>query len=167
MANGNGVSEVTKEIAEMPLGQLKKKYLEVFGEATKSNNKKYLFKQVAHRLQEKKNGGLSERAKKKAEELAKDAPIRRRLLKDDGKDQAAKPTKTKATKERDPRLPAAGTILKRKYEDKEHTVKVLDQGFDYRGETFRSLSGIAKKITGCSWNGFTFFDLAVQQEQSE
>ncbi|MCA9299908.1 MAG: DUF2924 domain-containing protein, partial [Phycisphaerales bacterium] len=60
---------------------------------------------------------------------------------------------------RDPRLPMPGTVLTR--EDKGTTVAVtiLDDGLEHRGEVFRSLSSIAKAVTGAHWNGFGFFQL--------
>jgi hypothetical protein len=58
---------------------------------------------------------------------------------------------------RDPRLPSPGTILKRVHDGVEHQVKVLADGFEYRGEQYRSLSKVARTITGTPWNGFLFF----------
>ena len=67
-------------------------------------------------------------------------------------------SKPKKQRERDPRLPPAGTILSREYKGVRHEVTVLEEGFTYNGEHFRSLSKIAKHIArGTSWNGFIFF----------
>ena len=55
--------------------------------------------------------------------------------------------------------PAPGTILTREYRGEVHQVTALDRGFEYRGRVFRSLSGIAKAITGTQWNGYLFFGL--------
>jgi len=71
----------------------------------------------------------------------------------------ATPARGKRIKERDPRIPAPGTVLKATHKGKEYTAKVLEQGFEYRGKTYRSLSAIAKEVTGCSWNGLVFFGL--------
>jgi len=60
---------------------------------------------------------------------------------------------------RDPRLPAAGTVLERKFKDKTYAVKVFDDDFEFRGRRYRSLSGIAKEITGAQTNGFLWFNL--------
>jgi hypothetical protein len=67
-----------------------------------------------------------------------------------------------ATHERDPRLPAAGTILAKQRGKETYEVTVLTQGFEYRGETYRSLSKIARLISGVSWNGFAFFGRALR-----
>jgi hypothetical protein len=52
-----------------------------------------------------------------------------------------------------------GTILTREYRGEVHQVTVLDRGFEYRGTVHRSLSGIARAITGTQWNGNLFFGL--------
>ena len=62
-------------------------------------------------------------------------------------------------RERDPRLPNAGTLLKRVHGKTEHVVKVLEHDFEYKGKRHKSLSSIARQITGTSWNGFLFFGL--------
>jgi hypothetical protein len=56
--------------------------------------------------------------------------------------------KVGAPRERDPRIPAPGTTLTRVYKGREHRLKVLADGFEYEGETFRSLTAAAKKATG-------------------
>ena len=134
----------------MTVGQLREVYLEKFGEGSKSRNKPWLFKRIAWRIQELAEGGLSERAKKRAAELANDADLRLRPPK-------GTPVEPKAG--RDPRLPAVGTELKREYDGRQHTVRVEAEGFVYKGKTYRSLSAIAKQITGTQWNGFLFFGL--------
>ncbi len=55
---------------------LKEKYREVFGEESRSNNKQFLFRRIAWRMQAIKEGDLSERARRRAEELARDADLR-------------------------------------------------------------------------------------------
>jgi hypothetical protein len=151
--------EVLDQIAalsKMTVAGLREKYQEVFGEASESRNKKYLLKRIAYRIQEKKYGGLSQRARDRIAELAKDAPIRRGRL---GK---AKPVE-QTERPRDPRLPSPGTILTRSFGKKDHTVKVLKNTFEYKGKPYSSLSSIAKEITGTSWNGFGFFGLLEKE----
>ena len=66
------------------------------------------------------------------------------------------------TRERDPRLPAAGTVLTRPYKGKDYRVTVLDEGFRYDGREFRSLSKLASEITGAaSINGFLWMRLTA------
>ena len=150
MEKENASAAQIEALRKLTTVQLKRRYQQVFGEATKSNNKPYLLKRIAYRLQEKKYGGLSPRARQRAEQLAKDAPIRRRPELKKGETQE---------RPRDPRLPKVGTVLRREFKGKEHTTTVLPEGFDYRGKRFGSLSSIAKAITGTSWNGYGFFGL--------
>lgn len=67
--------------------------------------------------------------------------------------------------ERDARLPRPGGVLTRTFQGKEIKVQVLDAGFGYEGKTWRSLSAIAKAVTGTSWNGFLFFGLQTRAKQ--
>jgi hypothetical protein len=137
----------------MTVGQLREVYLEKFGEGTKSRNKQWLFKRIAWRIQELAEGGLSERAKKRAAELANDADLRLRPPKGHKLPEAAAP-------KRDRRLPAVGAELTREFNGKQHTVAVGEAGFSYKGKPYKSLSAIAKQITGTQWNGFLFFGIA-------
>jgi hypothetical protein len=68
-------------------------------------------------------------------------------------------------KNRDPRLPALGTVLTKQRGNETHDVRVLAKGFEYRGETYRSLSKIARLITGVSWNGYAFFGLLPREQR--
>jgi hypothetical protein len=67
--------------------------------------------------------------------------------------------------ERDARLPRPGGVLTRTFQGKEIKVQVLDAGFGYEGKTWRSLSAIAKAVTGTSWNGYLFFGLQTRAKQ--
>jgi hypothetical protein len=145
-------TQVTR-LQRMTVGELRERYAEVFGEQPRSRNKDYLWKRVAFRIQELAEGGVSERARLRAEELARDADLRVRP-----------PRKGAAAAEavalpRDSRLPPVGGELKRLYNGKEHVVRVLEDGFEYEGRTFSSLSAIARTISGTRWNGFLFFNL--------
>ncbi len=155
---------IAKEIAalkNMTVGQLRVRYEEVFGEATRVGNKDFLFKRIIWRLQSLAEGDLSERARRRAAEIARDADIRMTM---------PRPPKTSPGAEirtaaapaplGDNRLPTPGTVLTRTYRGRAYEVTVLPKGFEYDGEVYRTLSAIAKKITGSHWNGFLFFGLA-------
>ena len=60
---------------------------------------------------------------------------------------------------RDPRLPAVGETITKVYKGETHEVRVLDDGFEWQGTTYKSLSKLAKAITGSIWNGYGFFGL--------
>ena len=62
---------------------------------------------------------------------------------------------------RDPRLPAVGTCLNREFQGRTISVEVLEKGFCYQEKIYRSLSAVARQVTGVQWNGFAFFALPV------
>ena len=64
------------ELSRMTVGQLRQKYLGVFGEESRSNHKQFLFRRIAWRIQALAEGGLSERARRRALEIANDADLR-------------------------------------------------------------------------------------------
>ena len=61
--------------------------------------------------------------------------------------------------ERDYRLPIPGSTIQKEYRGKMHIVRVLRTGFEYEQKRYRSLTAVAKKITGMQWGGFGFFEL--------
>ena len=142
-------------VRKLPIEELRARYLALFGEESKSRNKKYLFKRIAYRLQELKHGGLTPAARARADALAEQAPLRRRLPPGAGEElaRAAQPHRL------DPRLPPPGTVLRRTDKGVEHTVTVLEDAFEYRGERFDNLSVVATKLAGTRWNGYGFFRL--------
>ena len=159
---------VRKEIEalrHMTLAQLKKKYAEVFGEETRSHHKHFLFRRVAWRIQALAEGGLSERARRRAQEIANDADLRVRAPKttfqQDFRLSSDSAVKGRVTAEADPRLPAPGGTVERRYKGRDIVVKVREEGFEYDGKLYKSLSAIALDVTGTKWNGFLFFGCAA------
>lgn len=153
------IASVRREVVAldaMTVGELAEKYREVFGVPTRTRNKDYLRRHVAWRIQELAEGGLSPRALERIERLAPQAKSRWQR-------RTAQPNATaghsagSAQPRRDPRLPPVGTVLSRVHGGALHQVTVLADGFEYHGKRHRSLSQIARLITGTSWNGFTFF----------
>lgn len=153
------------ELETMTVGQMKDKYLQLFQEDTRSRNRQWLYRRLAWRLQAMKEGGLSERAKKRALELAHDVDIRIRPPKDMFMEEPenAPASKGKITLKWDERLPIPGTTLTREYKGFKYRVAVLTNGFEYDGKIYRSLSAVAYAITGCHWNGFHFFKESLNQ----
>lgn len=141
----------------MTATELQQEYLKVFGEETKSRNKEHLVKKIAWQIQAQKEGGLSERALRRAEELAKDALIRTTPPKDWVKQQNEQIVPIKLN--HDKRLPKTGSSLTRKYKGRVIRVEVLGNGFEYEGEVYKSLSAVARVITGTHLNGYHFFKL--------
>ena len=151
---------VAQEIAalrRLTTRQLQAKFAELCDEATFSSNRTWLVKRLAWRMQALAEGGLSERARRRAAELAHDADLRL----------AAPRTPRAPTSHRPPpqrqhanhHLPIPGTVLIRPYKGQTLQVKVQPKGFEFDGHTYRSLSAVANAITGSHCSGRLFFRL--------
>lgn len=153
---------VGKEIAavqRMTVGELRDRYAEIFGEETPARNKQWLIKRIIWRVQSLAEGSLSERARNRAAELANEADIRRRPP----KETPAEASQPAIDGPGDSRLPMPGTTISREYKGQLIEVRVLPDGFDYAGERYKSLSAVAKQITGSHCNGFHFFRLGGKE----
>ena len=147
-------------------------------------NREYLFRRVAWRLQALAEGDLTERARRRAHELARDADLRRRAPRElalpaaegelktvtgeiaTGSDERAiSPGMMGAA--RDGRLPMPGQTLTRPYKGQVYEVRVLTNGFEYDGRAYRSLSAVAHAITGSHWNGYRFFGRLAPKQTAE
>ena len=106
--------------------------------ASPNANKEYLKPRIAYRLQELAFGGLEEESKNRLLDIAEGAPI--------------------GSLNRQTDL-MPGTKLCREWQGVMHEVMILKDCFEYQGQKFKSLSSIAKKITGTKWNGPKFFKL--------
>jgi hypothetical protein len=130
MKTENEIRQEIEGLRNLTTAQLKQKYREVFGEESRSNHKQFLFRRIAWRIQANAWGGLSERARQRALEIADDADLRIRAPKnflreplDDGRNMEArlKPSL-------DPRLPLPGTPLIRRYQGKDSRNYVRKDG---------------------------------------
>lgn len=151
----------------MTTDQLRKKYAEVFGEPTNARHKTWLIKRIAWRMQSNAEGGLSERALKRAAEIVNESDIRMNPPRE--KNQTADPQKqTKVVSARIDvnRELCPGVVLKREYKGRQILVKVLDDGFEYLGERYKSLTAIADLVTGKHWNGYHFFNVRKKGNKS-
>src|SRR5215212_3274634 len=115
-------NEVAKELAalqRMGVAQLREKYAEVFGEATTTGNRTWLVRRIAWRIQALAEGDLSERAKQRATELARDADLRVVPPRERPGAAPAPPGGRTVTREvavaSDGRLPPPGSVITRKY----------------------------------------------------
>jgi len=146
-------------LKRMTVPELRRKYAAVFGEDTMSRHKEFLIRRIIWRIQVNEEGGLSERARQRARELATESDVRltapRPRLVAAGSETATAPI---ALSKHD-RLPTPGAIITRRYKNQTIEVRVLPKGFEYEGEIYRTLSAVAKKVTGTHWNGFGFFNL--------
>jgi hypothetical protein len=168
------------EIARMTVDDLRVEFLRLYGFPTNSRNKDHLRKRIAWKIQADAEGGLSKRALQRIEELAPLAPVRWRPdlknIQFPTPSSTAPPRPTPATSEptdlashpiacqtRDDRLPPPGTTITRTYRNREYRVRILADGFEYDGGFYDSLSRVARVITSTNWNGFLFFQRALEQ----
>lgn len=137
-------------------GELKDRYAALFGDTPRTGNKVWLLRRIAWRMQSLAEGDLSERARRRAMELANDADIRTSAPKVLPMPRSAPPV--------DDRVPPPGSVLTRNYKGRTLQVLVLKEGFEFEGETYPTLSALAKKVTGSHVNGFLFFGLTKRKE---
>jgi hypothetical protein len=150
---------ILNEIAaleRLTVGQLRQRFAELFGEATPASNRTWLIKRIAWRLQALAEGDLSERARRRAAELAQDADLRLNPPRSQTTT-VTPPEPVSVPAPIDPRLPPPGTILTRPYKGQQLHVQVLTEGFAFAGNVYASLSAVAKAITGTHTNGYHFF----------
>ena len=147
------------ELRSLTLSQLKIKHVELFGEPSRSQHRRQVMRRIGWRLQVLAEGGLSERARRRALEIASDVDLR--VLPPnlwDGDPDSRNSGRVLSAK--DSRIPECGTVLVRDFKGKRISVTVLEHGFDYDGRIFKSLSAVARQATGTAWNGYAFFGLS-------
>ena len=144
-------------LKEASLEALQAQYCALFGkESPCSNNKLFIWRRIAYRLQEEAYGPLTAVAQERVGELIKMYdPINNSSLR---AEDAPVPGKKK-TLSRDRRLPIPGAIIRKSYKGTTVEVKTLEKGFEYNDKIYRTLSAVAKAITGDHWNGYKFFTI--------
>jgi len=132
---------IALKTATMP--ELKKQWRDLFDNEPPPFNRRYLESRLAYRIQELAYGGLKpetiERLEALGEQLDGGNLVVRRKRSDD--------------------RPIVGTRLTREWQGVEHTVTVLADGYEWQGRPYKSLSSVARAITGTRWNGWIFFGL--------
>ena len=129
------------ELEGLPLDGLRNLWKERLGVVPKHQSADLLRRRLAYELQVRAYGGLR-------------AEVRRRLSKLHkafANDSTYAPQASQRLK--------AGTVLTREWKGVTHQVSILEQGFEYSGEHYQSLSDIARRITGTKWSGPAFFGL--------
>ena len=148
------------ELSELSIGQLAAQYEKLFGEKCRSRNRRYIYRRVAWKIQADAEGGLSERAILRATVIAGESLFR------------VTPPKTRKFKNEVPmsvpanwdiRIPPPGHVIERHYKGKLLIVMIMTDGFEYEGERYKSLTTVARAITGSHCNGFHFFKLGQRR----
>ncbi len=155
-----------RALQEMSVAELREQWLRLFGEPAKSNNRAFLFRRLAYRVQELAHGGLSDGARARLEELGQEAwpraTSRHQHARDAKPALRSEPT-PKVTQMRDRRM-SPGTVISKTYKGHELTVVVREDGFEFDGGMFGSLTAIAKHVTGShSINGKLFWGISQRK----
>ncbi len=132
----------------MSVKELKAEWEKLFDTVAPNNSRSFLEQRLGYRIQELTFGGLSKPARQLLDALADEV---------EGK-------KVRKSVISDPRNPVIGTRLVREWDGVEHVVTVLKDGFDWQGCKYKSLSAIARTITGTQWNGYRFFGLRERKD---
>ena len=146
----NSISDEVIELRALPMSDLLARYEAVFGKATRVKHREYLWKRIAWKIQEQRFGGLSETAKARLEELIAEIDI----------DLGAERKQVKRARNG----MTLGTTVSRMWKDHEVRATSVEGGWEHEGTTYRSLSAVAKHVTGSHWNGKLFFGLTRRAE---
>ena len=126
-----------------PAAELQAQWRELFGKEALPHNRSFLQSRLAYRIQELAYGGLKPETLRRLEALGEQLDggniALRRIRMDD--------------------KPVTGTRLVRTYQGANYSVTVKSDGYEWEGRPYKSLSAIARAITGTRWNGWTFFGL--------
>jgi hypothetical protein len=134
-------------LKQMSVTELKAQWQALIGSEAPNNSRSFLELRIAYRIQELTYGGPSKPVVRLLDSLADEV---------DGK-------KVRRSVISDPRNPVIGTRLVREWDGAEHIITVLRDGFDWQGRRYKSLSAIARNITGTQWNGYRFFGLRANK----
>ena len=130
-------------LATLPMPELKERWRELFQTEPPPFNRPYLISRLTYRIQELAYGGLSPATTARLDAIAADERYVDR----------------EAARKKIPDRPVPGTRLVREWQGREHAVTVLADGFEYLGRPYKSLSAVARAITGTRWSGPAFFGL--------
>ena len=130
-----------------PTPDLKKQWRELFDTEAPPYNRRFLESRLAYRIQELAYGGLKPETIERLEALGEQLDGRNLVLR----------------RMRSEDKPISGTRLIREWQGVEHCVTVRDHDYEYQGRPYKSLSAVARAITGTRWNGWIFFGLKNQR----
>lgn len=143
MTKQDSVLAQVAALRSMPAPELRKQWQKLFDTPPPRYNRRFLESRLAYRIQELAYGGLKPAAVARLEALGEQLDGGRITVR----------------RQRADNRPMAGTRLIREYQGIEHCATVLQDGYEWQGRPYRSLSAIARAITGTRWNGLTFFGL--------
>ena len=130
-------------LKSMSVNDLKAEWQALFNAPAPNNSRTSLESRLAYRIQELTYGGPDKQTRRLLDLLADEV----------------EGTLTRKAQIADPRNPVVGTKLIREWDGTAHTVTVLKEGFEWGDQRYKSLSAVARAITGTRWNGYRFFGL--------
>lgn len=156
MGTPKGIAEEIAELRRLPVADLVVRYEQAFGKPPRVKHREHLWRKIAWKVQEQRFGGLSGAARKKLDELIAGLDV---------------PTLApRTTRARTPSLtsgePPIGTTLVRPWNGQEIIATRVDAGWECDGVVHRSLTAVAKAVTGTHWNGRLFFALVKRKERT-
>ena len=156
---------VAKEVAtlrHMTVSELRDRYNAVFGEDTNARNKQWLIKRIAWKVQANAEGDISERARRLAHQIAMETDIRTSLprVRRPAITETLETASTMISPPPDTRVPLPGANIVKTYKGRSIQVRVRSDSFEFEGTNYKSLTAIARLVTGQkNINGFHFFGL--------
>ena len=154
------IEQERAELEGLCIGDLRLRHEQVFGEVSTSRHRHYLIKRILWGIQANAYGGLSDAALARAKELANVAELRLTAPANPATGNGQMITRmapagiTESKSE-----PVPGTQLERVYKGQKIVVTIMENGVRWNGELYRSLSAVAKAVTGSHWNGKAFFGI--------
>ena len=136
-------------LKSMSVNDLKAEWQAMFDAPAPNNSRTFLEIRLAYRIQELTYGGPDKQTRRLLDLLADEV----------------EGTLTRKAQIADPRNPVVGTKLIREWDGIADTVTVLKDGFDWGGQRYKSLSAVARAITGTRWNGYRFFGLRERKRE--
>src|SRR5271168_5135023 len=134
--------EALARLPQLSLRELRQQWRVLYkAEASRHLSRALLLRAVAYRMQEVALGGLRPQSQRQLRQFAQH------------------PNESQDGRIRPRPMLKPGTRLVREWQGRTHEVVVLDDGFSWQGTSYRSLSALARKITGTAWSGPLFFGL--------
>ena len=152
------LSEEVERLRRLAVPELLARYRDLFAKEPRSRNHASLWKRIAWKLEEQRLGGLSQVARERLEELIQQIEVPPEG--DGGRCVNRRPRPVPP-----PRDLPVGTTLTRVWHGHAVHATVVEGGFEYDGKSHRSLSAVAKAITGAHWNGRLFFGLTARKRR--
>ena len=150
MTNHDPIPARLAALKTTPTAELKRQWRELFDSEPPPFNRRFLESRLAYRIQELAYGGLKPETARRLELLGEELYG----------------NKKKSSQIRTDLRPITGTRLLREWQGVEYVVTVTSDGFEWQGRPYKSLSAIARAITGTRWNGWVFFGLKNHRGRS-